>query len=59
MVQQNVCTEPKDNPQEAFRFAVAFEEGINQHHTFESGKKRSQKRTCIRNRTKTFVLDVG
>ena len=39
MVQQNVCTEPKDNPQEAFRFAVAFEEGINQHHTFESGKK--------------------
>ena len=37
MVQQKLCTEPKDDPQEAFRFAVAYEEGITQHKTFETG----------------------
>ena len=35
MVQQTLCTEPKDDPQEALRFAVAYEEGISQHQTFE------------------------
>ena len=39
MVQQKMCIEPKDNPQEAFRFAVAYEEGISQHQTFESGRR--------------------
>ena len=39
MLQQKLCTEPKDNPQEAFRFAVAYEEGISQHQTFESGRR--------------------
>ena len=39
MVQQKLCTEPKDNPQEAFRLAVTYEEGISQHQTFESGRR--------------------
>ena len=40
-VQQKLCTEPEENPEEAFRFAVAYEEGVNQHKTFEgaSGSK--------------------
>ena len=44
MVQQNLCTEPKENPEEAFRFAVAYEEGVNQHKAFEAttGKKSSK-----------------
>ena len=25
----------KNDPQEAFRFAVAYEEGVNQHKTYE------------------------
>ena len=37
MVQQKLCTETKDNPQEAFRVAVAYEEGISQHQTFGRG----------------------
>ena len=41
MVIQKLCTEPKDDPQEAFRFAVAYEEGVNQHKASEgaSGSK--------------------
>ena len=39
MVQQKLCTEPKDNPQKAFSFAVDYEEGISQHQTFESGRR--------------------
>ena len=34
--QQNICTEPKENPEEAFRFAIAYEEGVNQHKAFEA-----------------------
>ena len=33
-VQERSCTEPKENPQEALRFAVAFEEGISQQKSF-------------------------
>ena len=29
-VQERLCTEPKEQPQEALRFAIAFEEGISQ-----------------------------
>ena len=29
-VQERLCTEPKENPQEALRFAIAFEEGVSQ-----------------------------
>ena len=36
-VQQKLCTEPKTDPQEAFQFAIAYEEGINQHRAFEGG----------------------
>ena len=31
-VQERLCTEPKDQPQEALRFAIAFEEGIGQQN---------------------------
>ena len=37
MVQQKLCTEPKDNPQDACRFAV--EEGISQHQRIKSGRR--------------------
>ena len=33
-VQQRLCTEPKEEPEEALSFAVAFEEGISQQKTF-------------------------
>ena len=36
-VQQKLCTEPKNDPNEAFRFAIAYEEGINQHRANEGG----------------------
>ena len=35
-VQQKRCTEPKENPEEAYRFAIAYEEGVNQHKAFEA-----------------------
>ena len=34
-VQQKLCAEPKNDPQEAFQVAIAYEEGINQHRAFE------------------------
>ena len=34
-VQQKLCTEPKEDPQEAFRFAVAYEEGMTEYKAFE------------------------
>ena len=33
-MQERLCTEPKENPQEALRFAVVFEEGISQQKSF-------------------------
>ena len=36
MVQQKFCTEPKENPEEVFCFAVAYEEGVIQHKAFEA-----------------------
>ena len=41
-VQQKLCTEPKDDPQEAFRFAVAYEERISQHKAYENAGKEMQ-----------------
>ena len=43
-VQQKLCTESKENPEEAFRFAIAYEEGVNQHKAFEAatGTKESK-----------------
>ena len=35
-VQQNLCKEPKENPEEVFCFAIAYEEGVNQHKAFEA-----------------------
>ena len=37
-VQQKLCTETKNDPNESFRFAIANEEGINQHRAFEGGR---------------------
>ena len=34
-VQQRLCTEPKDTPDEVLRFALAFEEGISQQRSFD------------------------
>ena len=42
-VQQISSTEPMGNPQEAFRVAVAFEEGVNQHKTFEVDQEKQNK----------------
>ena len=39
MVQQKLCTEHQENPQDAFRYAVAYEEGISQHQTVASGRR--------------------
>ena len=38
-VQQRICTEPKDDPEEALRFAVAFEERISQRKSFGGGSE--------------------
>ena len=35
-VQQTLCTEPKDDSQDAFHFAVAYEEGVSQHKAYEN-----------------------
>ena len=35
-VQQKLCTEPKENPEDAFRFAITYEEGVNQHKASEA-----------------------
>ena len=37
-VQQKLCSETKNNPQEAFQFAIAYEEGINHYRAFEGGR---------------------
>ena len=37
-VQKRLCTEPKEQPQEALHFAIAFEEGMSQQKNF--GGKR-------------------
>ena len=44
-VQQKLCTEPRDDPQEAFRFAVTYEEGINQHKEYEKPTKEIKSET--------------
>ena len=33
---QKLCTEPKENPEDTFRFAIAYEERVNQHKAFEA-----------------------
>ena len=38
-VQQRLCTEPKDEPEKALRFVVAFEERISQRKSFGGGSE--------------------
>ena len=33
-VQEKLCTEPKDNPNEALQFAIAFEDGLRRQKTY-------------------------
>ena len=33
-VQERLCTEPKEHPEEALRFAVAFEEGVKRQKSY-------------------------
>ena len=33
-VQENLCTEPKNNPAEALQFAIAFEDGLKRQRTY-------------------------
>ena len=48
MVQQRMYTESKENPQEAFRFAVVYGEVMNQHKTLEGQRvERNQMRTSV------------
>ena len=41
-VQERLCTEPKDNPEEALRFAVAFEEGIKRQQSYGHKQEKLQ-----------------
>ena len=41
-VQQRLCTEPKEKPEEPLKFAVAFEEGISQQKSFSGEVKQKQ-----------------
>ena len=34
-MRKRLCTKPRKDLQEAFRFAVAYEEGVNQHKIYE------------------------
>ena len=36
-VQERLCTDTKNQPQEALRFAISFEEGIAQQQSFTGG----------------------
>ena len=60
-VQQRLCTEPKDTPDEALRFAVAFEEGNSQQRSFggEAEKIKNEPICSINERTKNPCTRCG
>ena len=46
-VRQRLCTQPKDTPDEALRFAVEFEESISQQRNFDGeAEKIKNEPTC-------------
>ena len=45
-VQERLCTDPKEQPQEALRFAIAFEERIIQQQSFTSGNVTKKEPVC-------------
>ena len=49
-VQERLFTEPKDNPEEALKFAVAFEQGAQQkkNNLFKANNNNYKRRTSIR-----------
>ena len=59
-VQERLCTEQKDQPREALRFAVAFEEGISQQKNFGGGSEMKEDSVYAidNNRTKNPARDV-
>ena len=45
-VQQQLCTEPKEEPEEEFRFAMVFEERISQQRNFGGGQEMKREPVC-------------
>ena len=43
-VQERLSTEPKEQPQEALRFAITFEEGIRQQKNFVGRAQTDERR---------------
>ena len=41
-VQERLCTDPKNQPQEALRFAITFGEGIAQQQNYTGGSTKKQ-----------------
>ena len=59
-VQMRLCTDPKEQPQEALRFAIAFEEGIIQQQSFTSGNITKKEPVCaIENKNKNPCTRCG
>ena len=59
-VRERLCTDPKEQPQEALRFAIVFEEGIIQQQSFTSGNVTKKKLVCaIENKNKNPCTRCG
>ena len=59
-VQERLCTEPKEKPQEILRFAVAFEEGISQQKSFNRVNEITREPVyAIDNKEKKSTHEVG
>ena len=55
-----MCTEPKEQPQEALRFAIAFEKGISQQKSFEGNTNiENEPVYAIDNKNKNPVTRCG
>ena len=48
VVQERLFTEPKDNPEEALKFAIAFEQGAQQKKNNFCENRKYQRRTRVR-----------
>ena len=62
IVQDQLCTEPKADSEEAFRFALAYKEGVNQHKTYEGRnayKKIKQEPVFVANERKIPCTRCG
>ena len=60
-MQERLCSEPKADPQDAVSFAVGYEEGDNQHKTYEernADREIKQEPVVVVNERKT-VHKIG